>query len=150
MGRADAQRRRHDPPLATEPLTLVLDASAVLNACLGQDGFRPYARETLVAPPLLWSEVPSALHEGQWRGELPREAATGALKRLAEARIIRKTHPRLILEAWRIADELGWAKTYDAEFVALAALLDCQLVTLDLRLRRGAAALGFVVTPTEL
>jgi len=69
---------------------------------------------------------------------------------LAEARIIRKTHPRLILEAGRIADELGWAKTYDAEFVALAALLDCQLVTLDLRLRRGAAALGFVVTPTEL
>jgi len=54
------------------------------------------------------------------------------------------------VEAWRIADELGWAKTYDAEFVALAALLDCQLVTLDLRLRRGAAGLGFVVTPTEL
>jgi len=51
---------------------------------------------------------------------------------LAEAHIVRKTHPRLIVEAWRIADELGWAKTYDARFVALAALL------------------GFVVTPTEL
>jgi hypothetical protein len=28
---------------------------------------------------------------------------------------------RLADEAWRLADELGLAKTYDAEFVALAA-----------------------------
>jgi predicted nucleic acid-binding protein len=53
-------------------------------------------------------------------------------------------------EAWRIADELGWAKTYDAEYVALASLLDCRLVTVDGRLRRGADRLGFVVGPTEL
>jgi predicted nucleic acid-binding protein len=36
-------------------------------------------------------------------------------------------------EAWRIADELGWAKTYDANYVALARLLGCKLVTLDAR-----------------
>jgi hypothetical protein len=50
------------------------------------------------------------------------------------------------IRRWRIADEMGWAKTYDAEFVALAALLRGRLVT-DVRLR---AALGFVVRPTEL
>jgi hypothetical protein len=38
----------------------------------------------------------------------------------------------------------------DAEYLALAHLLDCRLVTLDARLRRGAARLGFVVTPLEL
>ena len=48
------------------------------------------------------------------------------------------------------ADEMGWARTYDAEYVALARLLDCRLVTLDSRLRRGADRLGLVVSPTEL
>jgi predicted nucleic acid-binding protein len=45
---------------------------------------------------------------------------------------------------------LGWAKTYDAEYVALARLLGCRLVTLDARLRRGADRLGFVISPDEL
>ena len=46
--------------------------------------------------------------------------------------------------------QLGWAKTYDAEYVALASLLGCRLVTVDGRLRRGADRLGFVLGPTEL
>ncbi|MGH9115142.1 MAG: hypothetical protein ACRDWW_04860 [Acidimicrobiales bacterium] len=53
-------------------------------------------------------------------------------------------------EAWRLAEELGWAKTYGAEYVALARLLRCRLVTLDRRLRRGTERLGFVVGPGEL
>jgi predicted nucleic acid-binding protein len=52
--------------------------------------------------------------------------------------------------AWQVADELAWAKTYDAEYVGLARLLRCRLVTLDARLRRGADRLGFVVAPHEL
>jgi hypothetical protein len=50
----------------------------------------------------------------------------------------------------KVANELGWAKTYDANYVALARLLKCRLVTLDARMRRGTARLGFVVGPTEL
>jgi predicted nucleic acid-binding protein len=49
-----------------------------------------------------------------------------------------------------LADELGWAKTYYAEYVGLAKLLGCRLVTLDARLRRGTDRLGFVVAPHEL
>jgi predicted nucleic acid-binding protein len=59
-------------------------------------------------------------------------------------------HPELRDEAWRLADVLGWAKTYDAEYVAMARLLGCRLVTLDARLRRGADRLGFVVSVEEL
>ncbi len=70
--------------------------------------------------------------------------------RLTRIEVERNAHPRLAAEAWSIADELGWAKTYDAEYVALASLLGCRLVTVDGRLRRGADRLGFVVGPTEL
>jgi predicted nucleic acid-binding protein len=48
--------------------------------------------------------------------------------------------------AWSIADDLGWAKTYDAEYLALASLLRSGLVTLDRRLRSAAERLG-IATP---
>lgn len=44
---------------------------------------------------------------------------------------------------------MGWAKTYDANSIALARLLTCRVVTRDARLRRGRARLGIVVGPTE-
>ncbi|MGH8328226.1 MAG: hypothetical protein ACRET2_15855 [Steroidobacteraceae bacterium] len=52
-----------------------------------------------------------------------------------------------------VAPPLMWSEffslTHEAH-VALAQILDCRLVTLDGRLRRGAERLGFVVTPAEL
>jgi len=129
---------------------LVVDASVVVPSCWADDGFQPYSGEELVAPSLLWPEVRSSLHEGVWRGDLDAADAIAAHGRLGRAPIEARTPVELGEEAWRIADELGWAKTYDAEYVALATLLDCRVVTLDMRLRRGADRLGFVVTPTEL
>jgi predicted nucleic acid-binding protein len=38
--------------------------------------------------------------------------------------------------AWDIADQLGWASTYDAEYVALTQLQADALVTLDSDLAR--------------
>jgi predicted nucleic acid-binding protein len=73
-----------------------------------------------------------------------------ALDRL-ETAPVKITEPKgLAREAWRVAEEFGWKKTYDAEYVALSRLLDCRLLTLDGRLRRGAARLGFVVGPSDL
>jgi len=76
--------------------------------------------------------------------------ALRALDALDQAPIRPRAPRRLARRSWSIADEMGWAKTYDAEYVALAELLACRLVTLDARLLRGAARLGFVVSPTEL
>ncbi|MBI4729244.1 MAG: type II toxin-antitoxin system VapC family toxin [Acidobacteria bacterium] len=129
---------------------LVLDASAALAACLAQDGFDRLSGEELVAPPLLWSEVPSVLHEQVWRRAVPEPVARAALERLIEAPVSPKRPAGLLREAWRVADELGWAKTYDAEYVALARLQRCPLLTLDGRLRRGASRFVEVLGPTQL
>ncbi len=131
-------------------MTLVLDASAAFPACVSPDGFRRFAREELVAPPLLWSEVRSALREAAWRGEISRTAALAALEVLEADRIRPRLDRRLGRTAWRVADDLGWIKTYDAEYVALALLLNCRLVTLDTRLRRAAGRIVEVVSPAEL
>lgn len=85
-----------------------------------------------------------------WRGELRRDQAEPKVQRALAAPIKRVDRKSLAMEAWTLADEMGWAKTYDANYVALARLLGCQLVTLDARLRRGTARLGFVIGPTEL
>jgi predicted nucleic acid-binding protein len=48
--------------------------------------------------------------------------------------------------AWKVADQLGWETTYDAEFVALTQLQADVLVTADGDLARAVA--GLVETTT--
>jgi predicted nucleic acid-binding protein len=129
---------------------LVVDASYAVRECSAGTEFRLLEDDDLVAPPLMWSETRSVLHEAVWRGEARREDAERALRRLEEAPVKKRDPRRLGAVAWRLADELGWAKTYDAEYLALANELGCRVVTVDSRLRRGADRLGLVVLPTEL
>ncbi len=107
-------------------------------------------RWRLLAPPLVWSEVRSALHEAQWRRELSPHEAAEARHGFRRLGIVRDDPPELDDVAWAIADELGLAKTYDAEFLALARIRGCLLVTADARLRRAGDRLGNVVDPVEL
>jgi predicted nucleic acid-binding protein len=131
-------------------LTLVIDASALLSACSAEDGFRAFGDEKLVGPPLLWPEVRSSLHESLWRREISRELAQAALARL-ESSPVQPREPRgLGRTAWQLAEELGWAKTYDAEYLALAKILGVRLATQDARLLRRTAQLGFVVAVADL
>jgi predicted nucleic acid-binding protein len=129
---------------------LVIDASVAVAASYSADGFEEFGDERLVAPPLLWSEARSALHELLWRREIVPDDAARAHARLEACPVERSRHRRLGEEAWRVAGEFGWAKTYDAEYVALAGLLGCRLVTLDARLHRATQRLGFVVSPSGL
>ena len=131
-------------------MTLVVDASVAVPACLSAAGFSVLRDDDLAAPELLWSECLSVLHELRWRREITSEDADAARMALQHASVRQVDRAELRDEAWRIADTLGWAKTYDAEYVAAARLLDCRLVTLDARLRRGADRLGLVVTVDEL
>jgi predicted nucleic acid-binding protein len=128
---------------------LVVDATVAL-ASAGTDNGLDYFEDDLVAPPLMWSESRSVLHEMAWRGEIDLEDAMATRMRLERSRIRLRNPAKLGAAAWDLANQLGWAKTYDAEYVALAGLLECRFVTLDARLRRGAARLGYVVGPAEL
>jgi predicted nucleic acid-binding protein len=121
-----------------------------VNVCLSEAGFDPLAGEELVAPALLWSETGSVLHELRWRGSVDAGVTELAFSRLRTARISVRRPRRLLEETWWVADELGLAKTYDAEYVALARLLDCRLVTIDERLRRTASRVADVIGPVEL
>lgn len=131
-------------------MKLVIDASVAIAASATPVGFARFRGIELVAPPLLWIEAVSALHAAMWRGEFHREQSEPMLHRTLTAPIKHAEPKALDHEAWAVADELGWAKTYDANYVALARILGCRLVTLDARLRRGTARLGFVIGPTEL
>jgi predicted nucleic acid-binding protein len=130
--------------------TLVVDASVVVQACLEAAGFDPLAKHTLIGPQLVLSEALSALHEGAFRGELTKELARAATERLKVAPVEVVRPEGLAAAAWEIADALGWAKTYDAEYVALARLLDRPLLTVDARLARGAGHVVSVVGPADI
>jgi len=130
-------------------LRLVVDAG-VVYWILGGEGRLATLGTGLVAPSLMWSEWTSSLHEGVWRRELHALQADTLRARAVDLPIAREDPVGLRAEAWRIADELGWAKTYDAEYLALARLLERKVVTLDARLRRGADRLGLVTSPAEL
>ena len=129
---------------------LVIDASVALSAALTRDGFDRLAHHDLIAPPLMWSEAVSTLREHAWRGDISAAQATASLSALMAAPIRKRAPRALHAEAGRIAEQLGWAKTYDAEYVALARLSGCRLLTRDDRLRRGAARVIESIGPSQL
>lgn len=129
---------------------LVVDAAVVITVCLSETGLKALGREELVAPHLMWSEASSVIHELRWRKEISGELAAIALDRLAAADVSQRRPKALIEEAWRIADRLGWAKTYDAEYLALARLLRCRLLTTDAKLKASGSEIVKVIGPADL
>jgi predicted nucleic acid-binding protein len=122
----------------------VVDRGVVLH--LASEGIQVPAEHELLAPTHVRSQTLSALHEAVHRGELPAEVA---LERLARIRAL----PMRLLgdavlrrRAWDLAERLGWAETYDAEYVALTQLQADALVTLDTELARRVE--GIVPTAT--
>ena len=120
----------------------VLDAGAVLH--LASAGAKVPARHKLLAPTLLRSQTLSALHEAVHRGEIPADIARDRLARIGRMPIRLLGDAVLRRRAWELADQLGWASTYNAEYVALTQLQADALVTLDVELARSVE--GIVAT----
>lgn len=127
-------------------MTVVVDASLALKWVVPEDDsetalavrFRwQSSGENPVAPPIFRSEVTNALYQMVRRGRLLIDDAAAALDAVTPAVAI--VEPVGLYDAaLTIADGLGIEATYDALYVALAEIEDCEIWTADQRLVRAA------------
>ncbi len=120
----------------------VVDSSAVLH--LASTGMEVSSEHELLAPTLLRSQTLSDLHKAVQRGETQADVAREHLARIGRMSIRLLGDAVLRRRAWEVADELGWASTYNAEYVALTQLQADAFVTLDAELARSVE--GIVAT----
>jgi predicted nucleic acid-binding protein len=119
----------------------VVDAGVVLQ--LASEDVEVSGAHKLLAPTLLRSQTLSALHEAVERGEIAADVARDRLTRIGKMPIRLLGDAVLRRRAWELADQLGWASTYNAEYVALTQLQADAFVTLDGELARSVE--GIVV-----
>jgi len=100
----------------------------------------------LLAPTLIRSQLLSLLFQAVGRGELTKKDAEqrldyvrGLQMRLLGDRVLQRV-------AWKIADQLGWSDTFDAEYVALTQLQADALITLDRHLAHAVKDLVTVAS----
>jgi predicted nucleic acid-binding protein len=122
----------------------VVDCGVVLH--LASEDIKVSDEHELLAPTLLRSQTLSALHEAVDRGEFAPDVALDRLERIWSMPIRLLGDAVLRRRAWKIAEELGWAETYDAEYVALTRLQADAFVTLDAEL--ASQVEGIVPTAT--
>ncbi len=104
----------------------------------------------LLAPMLLRSQLLSLLFQAVREGSMTRTEADRCLDYVRSLRIRLLGDRVLQQEAWKIADELGWADTMDAEYVALTRLQADAFVTTSQELRAAAGRLVPVAPPEVL
>jgi indolepyruvate ferredoxin oxidoreductase alpha subunit len=117
----------------------VLHAGAAIRLAGGE--VEVAAGHELLAPTLLRSQVLAELHGAVHRGEMTDAEALERLARLGRLPIRLLGDAVLRRRAWELADRLGWASTYDAEYLALTQLQADAFVTLDEDLARRVAGI---------
>ncbi|HVR14379.1 MAG TPA: type II toxin-antitoxin system VapC family toxin [Gaiellaceae bacterium] len=122
----------------------VVDCGVVLH--VASEELEVSAEHELLAPTLLRSQTLSALHEAVHRGEIPPDVALDRLAGIWAMPIRLLGDAVLRRRAWKFAEQLGWAETYNAEYIALTKLQADAFVTLDADLARQVE--GVVPTAT--
>ena len=96
-------------------------------------------RFTLKAPPLLFVEVPSVIRARVYSRRLSIEVGNAAFEAFCDLGIESFHDDNLHIRAWQLAVELAMPKAYDAQYLAAAELLDCDLWTMDQRLSNSVS-----------
>jgi indolepyruvate ferredoxin oxidoreductase alpha subunit len=122
----------------------VVDCATLLRIAAGEIDVAP--EHELVAPTLVRSQALSALYEAARRGEISAAEGIERVTRINSLGIRFLGDKVLQRQAWKVADELGWETTYDAEYVALTKLQADAFVTSDEALATTLS--GLVATAT--
>ena len=122
----------------------VVDCETLLRIAAGE--IEVAAGHRLVAPTLVRSQALSALYEAARRGEISSAEGIERVTRINSLKVRFLGDKVLQRQAWRVADELGWETTYDAEYVALTKLQADVFVTANNELARAVS--GLVDTAT--
>src|SRR5262245_44506488 len=122
----------------------VIDCETLLAIAAGE--IEVAAEHKLVAPTLVRSQALAALYEAARRGEISPDQGLERVTRINSLKVRFLGDKVLQRRAWKVADELGWKTTYDAEFVALTQLQADVLVTSDPEVARAVS--GLVETAT--
>jgi predicted nucleic acid-binding protein len=117
----------------------VVDCETLLRIAAGE--IEVAAEHKLVAPTLVRSQALSALYQMARRGEVSVAEGIHRVTRINSLKVRFLGDKVLQRTAWKVADQLGWETTYDAEFVALTQLQADVFVTSDSDLARAASGL---------
>jgi predicted nucleic acid-binding protein len=104
---------------------------------LAREGAAVHADHALVAPNVLRSHTLSMIYREVRSGALPDDQAQRMLDAITTMRIRLLGDRVSRAVAWRIAQQLGWHDTVDAEYVAVAQLQADALVALDAALTQS-------------
>jgi indolepyruvate ferredoxin oxidoreductase alpha subunit len=122
----------------------VVDCETLLRVAAGE--IEVAAEHQLVAPTLVRSQALASLYEAARRGEITAAEGIERVTRLNSLKVRFLGDKVLQRQAWKVADQLDWETTYDAEYVALTTLQADALVTSDEDLARAVS--GLVETAT--
>ena len=122
----------------------VVDCDTLLGIAAGEIEVAP--AHQLLAPTLVRSQALAALYEAARRGEISAGDGLERVTRINSLKVRFLGDKVLQRTAWRIADQLGWETTCQAEFVALTQLQADAFVTSDRELAQSVS--GLVETAT--
>lgn len=114
---------------------IVVDASAALSALLNDGPARKVlAAQQLHVPHLIDSEVANALRRRVAAQQITADAGWAALDVFRHLGMTRYPVFSFLDRVWELRDNLS---AYDASYIAVAELLECDLLTADARLSRA-------------
>lgn len=125
------------------PGRVCIDASVALMLLIDEDSsararslWQFWLREEvqIVTPPLFFAEVTSVLRERVHFRRLEPELAEAAFHAFMEMGIMSIEAPNLQPLAWELSKKYERPRSYDAQYLAVASLLSCDVWTADRRL----------------
>ena len=117
----------------------VVDCETLLRIAAGEATVA--AEHQLLAPTLVRSQALARVYQEARRGDISVADGMERVTRINSLKVRFLGDKVLQRTAWKVADELGWETTYDAEFVALTQLQADAFVTSDPRLARAISGL---------